>query len=114
MTHERRNEPFRYIFEKPLPGFYQHKLNREQKGSLQVIDISMNGLRFSCDASASLEMKDEVIITFIYDNETLSAEGRLIWVNEENGKMTCGLHVLQFSERLRRIIDHLGEDYRIK
>ncbi|ARI76103.1 PilZ domain-containing protein [Halobacillus mangrovi] len=109
MLRERRNEPFRYTFSTPLPGFYNKKFNRQVAGALQVKDISLNGLRFSCDANPSLSMKDELILTFIYKNETFSAEGRVIWLKTDEDGMTCGIHVYEFPERMQAIIYQLGD-----
>ena len=109
---ERRHEPFRYPFQIPLPGFYNKKFSRHISGPLEVKDISMNGLRFSCDVQPGLSMKDELLLSFIYENETFTAEGRLIWLKTEEQKMTCGIHVFEFPERLKVIIQELGDTHR--
>lgn len=107
--NERRNEPFRYPFETPLPGFYNKKFSKHVSGPLKVKDISLNGLRFSCAVQPGLSMKDELLFSFIYDNETFTAEGRLIWMKVEENQMTCGIHVFEFPDRLKTIIQELGE-----
>jgi hypothetical protein len=107
--NERRQEPFRYPFETPLPGFYNKKFGKHVSGPLKVKDISLNGLRFSCAAHPGLSMKDELLFSFIYENETFTAEGRLIWMKVEENQMTCGIHVFEFPDRLQNIIRELGE-----
>ncbi|MFZ0370214.1 MAG: PilZ domain-containing protein [Halobacillus sp.] len=108
MADERRIEPFRYSFNEPLPGFYNKKLNPNISGPLQVKDISLNGLRFSCDENPDLSMTDEVLLSFIYHKETYSAEGRIIWISSDNGTMTCGVNIFMFPESLRNEIYRLG------
>lgn len=106
--NERRNEPFRYTFRKPMPGFYNKKFSRHVSGSLQVSDISLNGMRFTSKPNAQLSNKDEVFISFIYNNETISAEGRVIWLNVEDDQMECGVHIFEFPQRFLTTIDKLG------
>ncbi|SEH45136.1 PilZ domain-containing protein [Halobacillus karajensis] len=107
--NERRHEPFRYPFQTPLPGFYNKKFRRHISGPMEVKDISMNGLRFSCHAQPGLSMRDELFFSFIYKNETFTAEGRLIWMKTEGSTMTCGVHVFEYPDRLKTIIAKLGE-----
>ncbi|WP_226581360.1 PilZ domain-containing protein [Halobacillus litoralis] len=107
--HERRQEPFRYSFQTPLPGFYNKKLNRHVSGLIEVKDISMNGLRFSCDSHPGLSTKDEIFISFMYEKETFTTEGRIIWLKTEHESMTCGVHVFDYPIRLKEILQELGE-----
>lgn len=107
--NERRHEPFRYPFQTPLPGFYNKKFTSHVSGPMEVKDISMHGLRFSCDSQPGLSMKDELILTFIFENKTFTAEGRLIWMKTEEQQMTCGVHVFEFPNQLKEIIEKLGD-----
>ncbi|WP_348773427.1 PilZ domain-containing protein [Halobacillus litoralis] len=109
ILHERRHEPFRYPFYVPLPGFYNKKTNRHISGPISINDISMNGLRFSAAPEPGLSTKDEVFLSFIYENETFTAEGRVIWLKSEDQNMTCGVHVFGFPDRLKNIIQQLGD-----
>ncbi|ELK49075.1 hypothetical protein D479_00565 [Halobacillus sp. BAB-2008] len=107
--HERRSEPFRYTFQSPLPGFYNKKWNRQVSGPLEVNDISLNGLRFTSALHPDLMMKDELLVTMMIQNRTFIAEGRVIWLQKEEKKMSCGVHVFDYPEPLKQIIHTLGE-----
>ncbi|RWZ59007.1 PilZ domain-containing protein [Halobacillus fulvus] len=111
---DRRTDPFRYPFEAPLPGFFYKKDDRKISGPVLIKDISMNGLRFTTEVDLPLKMRDEVSLTFIYEYETFMAEGKLIWIKQENGETTCGLHAFEFSKRLQEIIEELGESLRVR
>lgn len=110
----RRREPFRYSFENPLPGFFSKKNQGNISGSLQIEDISLSGLRFSYEEDLELEMRDELILTFIYENQTYSAEGRIIWFNTSDQKTMCGVHVFEYPKHLRKKIEELGISHTLK
>lgn len=107
--HERRQEPFRYPFHSPLPGFYNKKFSPQVSGPLEVNDISLNGMRFSCSPQPHLSMRDEVIISFMMDGETFTFEGRVIWLKTNEEKTTCGVHVFDYPGRLKSKIQELGD-----
>ncbi|UOQ45386.1 PilZ domain-containing protein [Halobacillus salinarum] len=114
MVKERRNEPFRYSFDAPLHGYYNKKFSRHVSGPLQIVDMSLNGLRFSSEAHPGLFLEDEVFVSFILDSETFTAEGRVIWKQEENGRMTCGMYVSCSPERLRERLRGLYKESKRK
>ncbi len=110
LMRERRKEPFRYSFDTPLQGYYNKKLNRQVAGPLRIVDMSLNGMRYRCEANPVLALEDEVFVSFILDNDTYTAEGRVIWkdINEES--MTCGIHVFSFPHRLEERLFELVKE----
>ncbi|MCA0985505.1 PilZ domain-containing protein [Halobacillus yeomjeoni] len=107
MRDNRRKE-FRYIFQEPLSGYYTNKKNRRVSGSMKVVDISLNGMRFSCATNNKLVIKDEIFISFIYKNETITAQGRIIWIEKGEETMSAGLYIFKYPERFQSVLRKLS------
>ncbi|WP_409294560.1 PilZ domain-containing protein [Peribacillus sp. SCS-26] len=85
----KREEPFRFSLQTPVPGTFTISRNSSKKGKLDIVDISPNGLKFQTDLD--LPDKDlELTVSFQLNESMLVMHGTTVWKKRHFGKYLYG------------------------
>lgn len=75
----KRNEPFRYAFNKPLIGtikFFDEKEN-EKEFPILILDISLNGIKF--ESAGDIPHGKSLHVEFSLLDQTYTKSGNVVW-----------------------------------
>lgn len=110
----RRNEGFRFQFEKPVKGLFSiirrnGKQVQSRSGSVTVIDISPNGLRFQSPLELPIEtnQKIEINVSFTINSTKLSYNGTILWKRPVQESFQYGILLENEEDERQGIIDEI-------
>lgn len=107
-----RDEPFRFAFTPPIPGFFSitrlkgvNGLSR--KGQMELLDISPRGVKFQ--STLDLPNTDEIqlMLTFYLNEEEFILKGDIVWKQKGYKKYTYGFALNDDPTLNKQIIEGL-------
>ena len=107
-----RDEPFRFTFTPPIPGFFSitrlkgvNGLSR--KGQMELLDISLRGVKFQSSLDLPTTNEIELLLTFSLNEEEFILSGDIVWKQEGYKKYTYGFVFNDDPSLNKRIIEEL-------
>lgn len=110
----KREELFRYTFEKPIPALFQiQKIDEDSvttsKGEARIIDISPEGIKLSSKLNIP-HIDDKSIqlsISFDLNGENIHFEGAIVWKKEVADANEYGIDLVIEDTAKRNLIEQL-------
>ncbi|MBM7551723.1 PilZ domain-containing protein [Thalassobacillus pellis] len=101
----KRNEAFRYTFDDTIPGSFIKKTDRFVAGPIELINLSVSGVKIELDYFSELSTDDDLLIQFSLQNQQIDVDGEIVWVKNLGKRMTAGVQ-LHTTEEMKQMIVH--------
>lgn len=103
-----RDEAFRFIFDRPLSGFFSiirvnNLENKSRNGAMSVLDISAGGLKFQSNLDLPEQADLELLLTFIINADEIDLRGRILWKKKSGSAYMYGF-IMNENESLKETI----------
>lgn len=111
----KREEPFRFHFQTPIPATFKIcQLDQLGKGSnlglAQVLDVSPNGLRMKTLFDLPLKEKNFLLeFNFKINEKQIRILGNIVWKKREGSSFTYGIIGREDDETKHELIEELKE-----
>ena len=102
----RRNEAFRYTFDPSLPGNFIAQTTPPIKGELQILDLSVKGMKVEVPVH-DYQIGDRMIIQFNLVNQQLDVDGQIVWVKNLGRKVQAGLQLHTSEDMQNQLVSEL-------
>lgn len=90
----KRNEPFRFTFEQPIPGkLYDTNDDDLSPINVSVLDVSNFGAKVYCEDKIRLERDTQVKLSFKINDVSFDAIGSITWTKPAKTSYEIGLHL---------------------
>lgn len=112
----KREEPFRFHFQSPIPSTFKilklnNNGNESNQGFAEIMDVSPNGLRFKTPLNLPVKEKNFLLeFCFKINDKLIRFIGELIWKKQERSYYIYGLTGRDDQETKNEIIGAL-KDY---
>ncbi|MFE8703551.1 PilZ domain-containing protein [Cytobacillus sp. FJAT-54145] len=115
MVMYKREEPFRFQFQNPIPGTFKllsiNGVSGQSKaGSVQVLDVSPNGLKFKSTLDLPIERTKFLMeVSFLLNDELVRVLGEPKWKKREGTSFVYGFVGIDDEETKKEIIERLKQ-----
>ena len=113
MHRYNRNEPFRYTFEKPVPGMFQivavdDRVVETSLGEINIIDISPEGAKLQSKLRLP-DKKVKIYTHFKLEEREFHFIGDVIWQKQSGNVYQYGVHFLLKEKAKHELIESLKQ-----
>ncbi|UFU00861.1 PilZ domain-containing protein [Radiobacillus kanasensis] len=92
----KRNEPYRFSFEQPIPANIKTLTAEDTPSStyqVLLLDVSLSGVRMECSTDIPIEQNKQYIIEFTLLDQHCVTTGEIVWMKDLSNKYHCGVQL---------------------
>lgn len=90
----KRNEPFRFTFDKPIPGkLYNITAENSSPVNVTILDVSNFGAKVYCEDKVKLEKDTNIKLFYMISGKSFEAQGSITWTKYARTSYEMGLHL---------------------